>query len=65
MDKLSQKRFNEIVIKEPQELKEESIRFLFGRRSYMTKDQLEKFAGAFKKTEVGNRKKAGVKEEKA
>ena len=43
MDKGSKKVFDELVRKQPHELRESDIEFLRARRTYLTPDQLELF----------------------
>lgn len=54
MNESAQKAFNEYVVKDPRELTEDSLRFLYARRSYMTSDQIAKFEKAFEKIEKLN-----------
>ena len=63
MDKRSQEQFDQLVELQPQELNTESIKFLFGRRAYMTSDQLEKFSDVFEVIEEENKSKDGKVEE--
>jgi hypothetical protein len=57
MDEKSQKLFDELVKNQPQDMTLGGLKFLFGRRSYMTSDQLAKFQVKFDEIQILNENK--------
>ena len=66
MDELSQKKFDEIIKKEPHELNRNNIAFLRARRSYLSGELKDKFNSVLgekkeKKEEIKKTKKSKKK----